>query len=108
VPDFTIEVHFHCQSAEDFETESKGSTGKTYKVWVGRANWPGAAQYEWQCECKSFKFRRVCKHIEAAKNAPDYCGWQEQIKGGEIVRDDDGVARCPECNDLAIALRYAV
>lgn len=108
MPDFAIEIRFHCQSVESYETEVKGSTDKTYRVWIGWANWPGAAQYEWQCECQSFKFRRKCKHIDAAKASSDYCGWQEQIRGGEIVRDDTGVARCPECNDLAIAMRHAV
>lgn len=108
MPDFTHEVYFHCQSAEDYRSEVVGSTGKTYKVWIGFANWPGAAQYEWQCECKSFKFRKRCKHIDRAKNSSDYCWWQQFIHGGEIVRDDNGVARCPECNNIAIALRYAV
>ena len=105
MPDFTEEVHFHCASVEDYSTEIKGSTG-THKVWVGRANWPGAAQYEFQCDCKGFKFRHRCKHIEEAKK--DYCGWHEQIEGGEIKRDENNIARCPKCNNLAIAMRYGV
>ena len=59
MPDFTMEVYFHCQSAEDWETRIPSSKGdKTYRVWVGRAHWPGAAQYEFQCECKSFQYLR--------------------------------------------------
>lgn len=108
MPDFTEEVYFHCQSVEDYSTEVEGSSGKKYRVWVGYANWPGSAQYEFQCECKSFKFRKRCKHVEAAKASPDYCGWHQMIEGGDIVRDENNVACCPKCGNLAIALRYAV
>ncbi len=108
MPDFTEMVYFHCQSVEDYETEVKGSTGKTYKVRVGYAGIASQTRYEFTCECQGFKFRHTCKHIKKAQNDPAYCGWFEQIHGGEIVRDDVGVARCPKCNNLAIALRYAV
>ena len=107
MPDFTEEVHFHCASVESYETEVKGSTG-THKVWVGRANWPGAAQYEFQCDCKGFKFRKTCKHIKQVKESESYCGWHQMIGGGEVVRDENNVACCPECGNLAIAMRYAV
>ncbi len=107
MPDFTEVVHFHCASVEEYSTEVRGSTGKTYTVRLGYAKL-GPTKYAWECECQSFKFRHRCKHIEAAKNAADYCGWQQQIHGGEISRDDQNVARCPNCRNLAIALRYAI
>jgi len=108
MPDFTEEIHFHCASVEDYETEVKGSAGRIYKVRVGYAGPKAPTKFAWSCECQSFKFRHRCKHIDEAKAAPEYCGWLQMVGGGEIVRDDDGVARCPECNNLAIAMRYAV
>ena len=108
MPDFTEEVYFHCQTVESFETEVKGSTGKTYRVWVGYCSRPHSAKFDWQCECKGYKFRGTCKHIEKAKVESGYCGWQQFIHGGEVVRNGDRVARCPKSGDLAHALRYAV
>lgn len=108
MPDFTEEVHFHCRSAEDWETTVPASNGGTYRVWVGYANWPGAAKYEFQCECKGFQFRKTCKHVKAAKESDAYCGWQQFVHGGAVVRDEQNIARCPECGDITYALRYAV
>ncbi len=106
MPDFTHVVYFHCQSVEDYEAKIEGSTGREYTVRVGYAGPEHSTKFAWSCDCQSFKFRHRCKHIEAAKK--DYCGWHEQIQGGEIIRDESNVARCPECNNLAIAMRHAV
>jgi hypothetical protein len=109
MPDFTQVVHFHCESVESFSTEVKGSTGRIYKVRVGYADWPGAAtKFAWSCDCQSFKFRKTCKHIAKAKVESNYCGWQGFVHGGEAVRDEHNIARCPQCNGIAIAMRHAV
>lgn len=108
MPDFTIEVYFHCASAESFECEVPSSTpGKTYKVRLGYSQ-GGPTQYAWSCDCKGFKFRGKCSHIVKAKNRPDYCGWQGFVHGDDPVQNEDGEFRCPRCGNLAIALRYAV
>lgn len=105
MPDFTKQVHFHCMSVESCTIEVKGSTGKVYKVHRGRGR---HVQWDWLCECKGFKFRGSCKHVEEAKTSENYCGWQEFVHGGEIVRDEENVPRCPECSNIAIAMEYAV
>jgi hypothetical protein len=107
MPDFTEEVHFHCASVEDYETEVEGSGGRSYKVRVGYVH-GGPVKFDWSCECQGFKFRKRCKHIDQAKASPDYCGWHQMIEGGDIVRDENNVACCPKCGNIAIALRYAV
>jgi len=108
MPDFTEVVHFHCASVENYETEVPGSSGKAHKVRVGYAGPRSPTKFAWSCDCPGFKFRHRCKHIDQAKNDPAYCGWHEMISGGEVVRDEDNIARCPECGNLAIAMRYAV
>ena len=106
MPDFTEIVQFHCASVEEYSTEVVGSRGKTYTVRVGYAGPRSPTKFAWSCDCPGFKFRKRCKHIDAAKQ--NYCGWQENIHGEERVRDEEGIARCPKCNDLAIAQRHAV
>jgi hypothetical protein len=108
MPDFTMEVYFHCASVESAEVEVEGSKpGKTHKVTMGYSR-DGATRFAWSCDCKGFKFRKTCSHIAKAKASPDYCGWQGFVHGGDPIRNGDGIFRCPECGNEAIAMRHAV
>ena len=108
MPDFTQVVYFHCASVEEFSTEVQGSNDKTYKVRLGYAPLPASTKFAWTCECPSFQYRGRCKHIKQVRSGESYCGWQQQIHEGEMVRDATYVARCPKCSNLAIAARHAV
>jgi len=109
MPDFTEEVFFHCVTAEHFKMDVPSSSDpKTvYKVSLGYSHEPRDAQYEWSCECKGFKMRHKCRHIDRAKNSPMYCGWNGFTDGGEVTYKG-GDPLCPNCGSLAKALRYAV
>jgi hypothetical protein len=105
VPDFTRQAFFHCPTVENYSTVVQGSRGKSYTVRVGYSQ-GGATKFAWSCECPGFKFRHHCKHIDEAKQ--NYCGWSEFVHGGEVVRDENNVARCPKCGDPALAQDHAV
>jgi hypothetical protein len=108
MPDFDVQVHFHCTSAESFEAEVPSSKpGKTHKVVLGYSR-HGNCKFDWSCDCKGFKFRKTCSHIKKAKESEDYCGWQGFVHGGDPIQNAEGEFRCPKCGDEAIPLRYAV
>jgi len=108
MPDLTIEIYFHCASAEHFSTEVKGSKGAKYTVRYGDDP-SGRYQYDYTCTCHAFKFGKGkhCKHIEQVKKPGEHCGWMEMIDGGKPVKTKDGY-KCPKCGKEAIAARHAV
>ena len=105
MPDLTRHVFYHCPSVESHEAKIEGSTGKVYTVRLGYSR-GGPTQFAWSCDCPGFKFRGRCKHIVEAKES--HCGWSEFVHGGEVARDENNVARCPLCGELAIAQEHAV
>ena len=100
MPDFTYESYYHCQSAEYFTVDVQGKKSK-YKVVYGPSK--GQFQYDYTCNCPSFKFSggKRCKHIEEAIGK--HCNWLQFIEGGEpvLVKDDK---TCPKCGLPVIAL----
>ena len=108
MPDFTEVVHYHCASVESFQTEVKGSKGQVYHVGITYQDHPDAAQYDWDCTCKGFSFRRSCKHVTEAKLSKAYCGWHQMVDGGDPVEMLHGDPLCPRCSGKTIPLRYAV
>lgn len=106
MPDLTIEVYYHCQSAEHFSTQVTGSKGKQYIVSYGSTP-RGPYEYDYQCTCDAFKFRKSCKHIEEVKKSGKHCKWMQFIDGGKPV-EKDGQKYCPNCGLPAHAQRYGV
>lgn len=108
MPDFNIECHYHCNSAQYFSTEVDGSNGKKYTVKYCETP-RGFYEYDYICDCHSFKFGKGkhCKHIEQVKDSGKHCGWMQFIHGGEPV-EKNGVKTCPKCGDECGVARYAV
>lgn len=105
MPDFTIECHYHCNSAEYFTTEVQGKS-KNYKVVYGPTV-SGQYEYDYSCDCQSFKFRKHCKHIEEVKASGKHCNWMQFIDGGVPAGKNDKKV-CPKCGDGVSVARYAV
>lgn len=89
MPDLSTEYYYQCKSSEHFSTEVTGSKGQAYTVSYGYTPF-GPYQYDWDCTCQGFKFRKSCKHVELAKKL--WCGWYQFTDGGEPVND-----KCPNC-----------
>lgn len=82
--DLTLQSYYYCKSVENFQVQ----IGK-YTVKHGTSR--GQYQYDFNCTCPAFKFRKQCKHIEEAKQF--YCGWDQFIDDKEVVNKC-----CPNCN----------
>ncbi|MBT6046400.1 MAG: hypothetical protein HOG49_06220 [Candidatus Scalindua sp.] len=85
----TLVHYYQCVSCDDWEILIKGKTG-VYHVVYGRVPRGRGVQHDYSCDCKGFKFRKTCKHIEEAKTK--HCCWMQHIDGGDIVNDC-----CPKC-----------
>jgi len=101
MPDFTIETYWICRTARGGSWQVNGHT-----VTYGHNLNPryGAPEYDYACdqECKGFKYRHDCRHVQKAKTL--HCNWQQFIDGGEPAAGQ----RCPRCGDALEAERYAV
>lgn len=103
MPDLTIEIYYHCESAENFATEVDGK----YIVRFDELHHKNRdVQYDYSCTCKAYKFRPgYCKHIKQVIGSNQHCNWNQFIDGGEVDSSDP---RCPRCGRPAIAIKYAV
>lgn len=108
MPDFTLEVHYHCQSAEFFQKHIEGSKGKKHTVTYSQTP-RGPYEYDYSCSCHAFKFGKgkPCKHIEEVKKSGEHCKWMQFLTGEEVA-EKDGQKVCPNCGLPAHAQRYAV
>ena len=71
-----------------------------YLVSFGRT-FKGNYDYDYSCDCKGFKYRGKCKHVEEAQNLR--CGWHEQFVTGEVIDE-----KCPACGNETEAVTCAV
>ena len=87
MPDLNIEIQFICSSNRFWETDVELTPGRKYKVTFCQQH-SGDYQYDYQCECKAFKFGKgkPCKHIKHVSQTR--CAWQGNSpveKGGEYL-----------------------
>lgn len=103
MPDFTIEIYYHCESAETFATEVDGK----YIVRFDELSHKNPdVGYDYSCTCPAYKFHPgYCKHIKQVINSGAHCKWMQFIDGGEIDSKDP---KCPRCGKQAIPNRYAI
>lgn len=87
--DLTKHAYWHCMSAVDWRRTVTGTNGKTYTVVYG-IQLRGPFQYGYSCDCKSFKFKKTCKHITYV--SAERCNWMQVNDGGDLK---DG--HCPKC-----------
>ena len=105
MPDFTIEIFYHCESAEHFIKEIVGSKGDKYIVKYGYSH-DGPYEYDYSCTCMAFKTKKGhCKHIKQVKS--EHCNWNQFIDNNEVIHKD-GETFCPKCGRKAIPQRYAI
>ena len=64
----------------------------------------GDYAYNYHCDCKSFKFRKKCSHIETAKD--HRCGWGIEAFCGDFTVSNDGL--CPSCGKETQVIKVAV
>ena len=112
MPDLTVEYYYHCETAENWSTTFKGSSGTDYTVRYG-ATPLGRYQYDYSCSCSSFKYKRgvdsngYCKHIRAAEK--DHCKWMAFHDGGDAVVDPTtGDPKCPKCGSDCRSMGWGV
>jgi len=94
-----IAIMWWCASNEEGHTTKITSSDgkKKYDVVVGHSFR--------ECNCPSFKFRKICKHVtQASKEA---CFWNQQIEGGEPI-EKNGEHFCPKCGNRVRRVRVAV
>lgn len=108
MPDLTIEIFFHCGSAEHFSTKVEGSKGKFHTVTYGPMP-RGPYEYDYSCTCDSFKYGKgkPCKHIEQVKKTDLHCKWMQFTDGDKPI-EKNGEYFCPKCGEHAHAQRYGV
>lgn len=82
--DLTYEYYWICESAQNWSTKVGD-----YVVSYGFSH-SGLYDYDYECTCKGFQFRKKCKHIEEAKKL--HCNWNQFVDGGSPAD-----SMCPRC-----------
>jgi len=99
MPDLNTEYHWVCESLLWYQERvgSSSNKGEGYNVTCDKG--------QWDCTCQGFRFRRTCKHVEAAKKKR--CAWSAYVHGGEPV-EENGERKCPECGGPVTSQGYGV
>lgn len=107
MPNLTIEVAWTCMSNFFFETVVVGSNEARYLVsWGPLFAADRDSEYGWSCECKGFKYRGTCRHIDDAKTKR--CGWNGTLEPTLEASKRDGEPCCPKCGLDVQAVRVGV
>ena len=105
----TTEYFWHCESADAWSTQVKGSK-ETYSVVWGSAhkNWY-PVKLDWSCTCKAYKYRPgYCKHINKVIASGAHCNWSEFIDRTEVGEDSTGNPCCPKCQGRVFSMGWGV
>ena len=105
MPDFTIQYKRCCKSLEYWNIEIPSSDGSEKYSVTWRINFDSGG-HDYFCNCKSFLFRKKCKHIDIAKKS--HCKWDEEESCEKAVLKDDNNYYCPSCGNETIVVKYAV
>ena len=106
MPDLTIEYHYMCTSCESWSCQVPSSKPGQKPYTVSYNYWAITPDSDgWGCDCKGFKFRRKCTHIDKAKAY--HCGWHGQFDEGESEIDPQN-PKCPRCGAEAVSVRCGV
>lgn len=100
MPDFNIHAYAFCLNSRNYHREVIGSKGDKYIVSFCYQH-EGDVQYDWQCNCKGYKFRGFCRHINEVRAIPvnegGHCGWHEFMDDEVPFEDELGEHNCPRC-----------
>jgi hypothetical protein len=106
MPDLTVETAYTCLTNEHWVRKVAGSDGSTHTVRFCRQP-HGPVQYDYECSCLGFKYRRTCRHIRQVDS--ERCGWNA---GLEVTLEPDHAANgepiCPNCGGPVRAVRVGV
>lgn len=81
-----------CQSVREWSHSVAGSSlGVSYTVHYRLQPDQPESGPSYDCECKGFKYRKKCRHIEIAKRVR--CGWSELVSEQRA----NGAGDCPDC-----------
>jgi len=113
MPDLSMEVYYHCQSAEYWETllpSSGGQTAYTVRWDSSHHHNRERVEYDYSCTCHAYQYGqgRYCKHIRQAQESGKHCNWMQVLNGEPPARDANDAPCCPRCGGPVHALRYGV
>ena len=103
MPDLTIEYCYTCPSNVSWQKSYTGSQGP-YAVTYNQ--WNGPDMYH--CTCPGFKYRKTCKHVEAAKKERCGWGWEAYCGSKETPVEKGGKKFCPNCGEEVEIVKVGV
>ena len=106
MPDLMIQYHMWCPTNENWSTQVKSTTGKTYQVKYGKV-YGRDYSHGYTCTCDAFKFGKgkECKHIVEAK--AKHCQWNHEAVCGSSLKTPKN-HKCPKCGESLVSIAIGV
>ena len=69
MPDLTTEHRYICSNTQEYSREFKSGSNpnKSYTASLSKLN-PGQYQFNWSCDCWSFRKKHTCSHVKKAES----------------------------------------